>query len=175
MKLCKNGHERTPESVYSSNGGCKACAVAKSAARYAAKKDEINAARHTGPRPSVPPETIRANANARSRRFTKRHPERRTAHHRRKRFGVTAGMYAEMLSAQGAKCAICRQPETALQFGKIRSMSIDHCHDTGRVRGLLCHRCNVALGLFADSPERLRGAAEYLERTYGRATVHDAA
>jgi hypothetical protein len=59
-----------------------------------------------------------------------------------------------MVSKQGGICAICR--ETKID-------RIDHDHKTGKVRGLLCHCCNAALGLFRDLPDRLRAAAEYLE------------
>jgi hypothetical protein len=46
-------------------------------------------------------------------------------------------------------------------------MHLDHCHQSGQVRGVLCRNCNVALGLMADNPERLRRAAEYLEVKHG--------
>lgn len=61
--------------------------------------------------------------------------------------------------AQGGACAICREPERARRF-----LSIDHCHKTGRVRGLLCVRCNLGIGHFADHPERILRAADYVSR-----------
>jgi hypothetical protein len=50
---------------------------------------------------------------------------------------------------------------------KLERMHLDHCHQSGQVRGVLCRNCNVALGLMADNPERLRRAAEYLEVKHG--------
>lgn len=64
----------------------------------------------------------------------------------------------------GAKCAVCGQSDD----GNARSLSIDHDHATGCLRGVLCGRCNSAIGLAGDSPERLRKLAEYLESFCGK-------
>jgi hypothetical protein len=72
-----------------------------------------------------------------------------------RKYGLTPEDVEEMLAAQGGLCAICEEAE---------AVHVDHCHDTGRIRGLLCFRCNAALGQFDDVPSRLRKAAEYLER-----------
>lgn len=71
-------------------------------------------------------------------------------------------MYDEMLSSQGGVCKICGRPDT----GRIntRRLFVDHCHKTGRVRGILCYKCNTLIGHAQDDPERLRKAAEYLEK-----------
>lgn len=73
-------------------------------------------------------------------------------------YGVSKGDYEVMLEVQGHACAIC-----ALPFGRRRG-SIDHCHETGQVRGVLCDNCNLGIGLFQDDPARLSSAAEYLSR-----------
>lgn len=65
---------------------------------------------------------------------------------RRKKYGLPFGGYAALLKAQGGKCALCAKP------GKL---VIDHCHETGLVRGLLCIRCNGSLGVLGDTPERI--------------------
>lgn len=86
-------------------------------------------------------------------------------------FGITVDQYAEMLAAQGGLCAICRQPETVPnrrspdeRFHRDGcSLSVDHDHATGAIRGLLCSGCNGGLGRFKDSVASLRLAAEYLE------------
>jgi hypothetical protein len=62
-------------------------------------------------------------------------------------------------------CDICGNPETTLgPTGKVKLLAIDHDHLTGKVRGLLCARCNQGIGLFSDSPERLEKAIGYLRR-----------
>ena len=60
-------------------------------------------------------------------------------------------------------CEICRHPLELEYCEKGRSAHVDHCHDTGKVRGILCPDCNKGLGLFRDSPGSLRAAASYLE------------
>jgi hypothetical protein len=70
--------------------------------------------------------------------------------------------YQALVESQGGLCAICREPETAMRGGVIRPLCIDHDHETGVVRGLLCSRCNTAVGLMLDDPDRLREAVAYL-------------
>jgi hypothetical protein len=89
--------------------------------------------------------------------------ERRLAHRNWRLirvFGITLEDYERMLLAQNGVCAICRQPERI----KNRSLAVDHCHVSGRVRGLLCSRCNSGIGHLGDDPARLRAGADYLER-----------
>lgn len=64
--------------------------------------------------------------------------------------------YSALLHAQGGVCAICKQPPEGKRLAR------DHNHTTGQFRGLLCTRCNVALGLLGDDPSRAEGAARYL-------------
>jgi hypothetical protein len=115
----------------------------------------------------------REKARAISRRYEERHPERiaakARAHRERnpdyhlasraKRYGLTLEAYKAILADQGGICAICRcAPKTR------RALQIDHCHATGTVRGLLCERCNMALGLLDDDVARIGAAAEYVRR-----------
>lgn len=67
-------------------------------------------------------------------------------------YGITEAEYEAMWLWQGGVCAICLQPEKARDHrsGKLRELSVDHDHETGVVRGLLCHNCNKALGLLGD-------------------------
>jgi len=70
---------------------------------------------------------------------------------------LTFAEYDALLIAQDGRCAICRAPPSPR-----RALAVDHCHVTHRVRGLLCDRCNLGIGLFGDSPSALRSAASYL-------------
>lgn len=73
-------------------------------------------------------------------------------------FGLTVEDYDAMLEAQGGGCAICGG---TCKSGK--NLSVDHCHDSAKIRGLLCGHCNKGIGLFLDNPAFLRSAADYLE------------
>lgn len=75
------------------------------------------------------------------------------------RYRIAPGEYAAMLKAQEFACYICGRPHGE---DRIQRLHVDHCHETGRVRGLLCRRCNFGLGWFEDDPIRLRRAIEYL-------------
>lgn len=75
------------------------------------------------------------------------------------KYGLTEEDYARMLETQNDRCAICGKPQIDSKDGRFH---VDHDHKTGRVRGLLCDRCNVGLGSFEDNPQRLVLAARYL-------------
>lgn len=83
---------------------------------------------------------------------------------RLKKFSLTPEKFDAMLASQDYKCAICFQPETSTFKGKVRTLAIDHCHVTGAVRALLCGACNQAIGKLGEDPERMRRAADYIER-----------
>lgn len=84
--------------------------------------------------------------------------------HLQRTFGITLADYDAMLADQGGKCAICRGDQTATRWGNGTPFHVDHCHDTGKVRGLLCAECNTGLGKFKDSVVTLIRAAEYVRR-----------
>lgn len=81
----------------------------------------------------------------------------------RKYYGITLDDYMRMLKQQDGKCAICRGPGFLMRQSHKELLMVDHSHDTGQVRGLLCHNCNRALGLLHDSTDNLMRAIEYLE------------
>lgn len=87
------------------------------------------------------------------------------------RFGLSPTDYDFLLKFQGYNCAICDQPLQLKQY----KFAVDHCHDSDDVRGILCKRCNSALGVFDDSPDLLLRAAEYLNNppAFGRVKKHD--
>jgi hypothetical protein len=102
------------------------------------------------------PERVRAVANAaRKRRYTSEWRREQGL----KRYGLTLTEYDVLLTEQGGRCAICRTDTP----GGRGNWHVDHCHDSGKVRALLCSRCNVGIGLLSHDPERLRAAADYIE------------
>lgn len=78
-------------------------------------------------------------------------------------YGISKDEYDSLKEEQGSKCAICGGEGFLMKSTHWSKLVVDHCHTTGAVRGLLCHNCNRGLGLFKDSPDALRKAAEYLE------------
>lgn len=95
--------------------------------------------------------------------YWRRHTARGVAYQRARRsyrYGMTPAELQSLLLSQDGVCAICRHanPDGV-------ALAIDHCHETGRVRGLLCSACNLGLGLMRDDPERMLRAVAYLTIT----------
>lgn len=89
-----------------------------------------------------------------------KHKERE--YYTRYRYGIELELYNAMYKAQRGVCAICRNPPH-------RSvLCIDHCHETGRVRGLLCNCCNAMLGRLKDDKQALQRAIDYLDKHENR-------
>lgn len=82
-------------------------------------------------------------------------------------FGITLSDFNSMLASQNQLCAICKKPEIHMRAGVLRQLNVDHCHETGKVRGLLCNGCNTGLGQFKDNIESLYSAIEYLKKNKG--------
>lgn len=99
-----------------------------------------------------------------------RNVEKRFAQNIR-RYGISPADYQKMYDDQKGLCAICDRwlPSSDGRASSLRSrndrLHIDHCHTTGRVRGLLCHRCNIGIGHLDDDPARMERAARYLRRS----------
>jgi hypothetical protein len=144
---------------------------AKNGARYDAKRREHRAAN-------------RERLNAASKQWAAENPDRVAAsralakiRRERKRLAVHLDWhydfklsdYEALLTAQGHRCAICGRAKGNDEGDRL---FVDHDHATGAIRGLLCNRCNSALGYFGDSAKRLRRAAAYLENWRGK-TVPD--
>lgn len=98
-----------------------------------------------------------------------RPPGSRTEEGLKARYGISKYDYDLMLGMQAGVCAICHRPETKVRKagGKgeraVMPLSVDHDHQTGRVRGLLCDNCNTGLGRFGDDPGLLQRAVDYLK------------
>lgn len=80
----------------------------------------------------------------------------------KKMYGVTAEWYDGQYEKQSGLCAICGQPESQTSGGKTQKLAVDHCHETGKVRGLLCSDCNRGIGFLKHSPDLLRASVKYL-------------
>lgn len=98
-----------------------------------------------------------------------RYPEGKFSEYSRKsKFGITQAQFERMLKDQDNKCPICMTPIRQIlgeEFRKSRAglAVVDHCHETGRVRGLLCSNCNTGIGLLRDSAENMQRAYQYLK------------
>lgn len=93
------------------------------------------------------------------------HPLKHKDRQLRKNFKITLDDYNNILMSQNGKCAICCKDETEYnKNGHKFSLSVDHCHTTGKIRGILCGHCNKSLGGFKDSIELLEKAIEYLKK-----------
>lgn len=106
--------------------------------------------------------TVKQQANERSEKWRVENPqstEQTRQRHLKNRYGLTIQNFEAMLLAQNTQCAICKTSNP----GK-RGWVIDHDHNTGYVRGILCIHCNSAIGFLKDSPEFCRNMADYLEQ-----------
>ncbi len=92
-------------------------------------------------------------------RSQKKHYAKKQDQRRFKSYSMALGQYDEMRLAQGFACPLCLRHESQCLNGLL---DVDHCHDTGKVRGLLCRTCNAVLGLANENPEVLRRMAAYL-------------
>jgi len=86
--------------------------------------------------------------------------------HRKRAYNLSFENYNKMLIQQGGVCAICKNQETAIHRNtkETKRLAIDHDHKTGKIRGLLCSRCNNMLGFALNSPNTLANAISYLTK-----------
>jgi len=82
-----------------------------------------------------------------------------------KKYGINESQYQELFKQQNGKCAICGETETRKnKQGNLWNLPIDHDHKTKKIRGLLCHRCNLVLGFVKDNPTLLQEMIKYLNK-----------
>jgi hypothetical protein len=93
---------------------------------------------------------------ARERAYRKRKRAHLNAYQQARRYGLTVAQFQNMVAAQSGKCAICNLSAR---------LYVDHDHDRGHIRGLLCHQCNAGLGYFKDDCSLLSSAAVYITHT----------
>lgn len=91
-------------------------------------------------------------------------PIQRTSH-LKTRYGITDADYLRMLHEQGGRCAICHSDKPG--NGKSELFDVDHCHTTGKVRGLLCRNCNVTAGVLEKKADLIKLIQAYLDRHKG--------
>lgn len=103
-----------------------------------------------------------SNAKEYQRKFREANPKYGRGTRLKKLYGVTLEWYEEQHKKQNGLCAICGQPETAIIHGTPISLAVDHCHHTGKVRGLLCRACNNAIGALNHDVSLLSKAIDYL-------------
>lgn len=92
-----------------------------------------------------------------------RKPNRNYESNIKRKYGISGADYTAIHAAQEGKCAICGVEAAVDATGRQR-LYVDHCHDSGKVRGLLCKHCNVGLGNFRDSIDALLSAVRYLQK-----------
>ncbi len=150
MKRCWACKETKPEAEFSAHKGfhdglnrtCRACNRANAAAYHKANRERIQD-RHL------------KNYHA--------DPLRYADYGLKKNYGIELGTYDTMLAAQEGKCAICGTDDPGSRTRRrTRRFAVDHCHDTGAIRGLLCSNCNRGIGYLKHSEENLLAAAKYL-------------
>lgn len=157
MRLCKSCCSRLYIENYSTNSEFKEKRIAYG--REWHKRPEVQARRTQ--RIKTDPEFSKKVKEWQ--RKSRQKPESKAKHRDstlRREFGISLKEYNSMLETQHRVCAICEQKcDIAL------SLAVDHCHTSGKVRGLLCSRCNTGLGLFRDAPQLLEKAKQYLVRS----------
>lgn len=77
----------------------------------------------------------------------------------KRKYGITPEGYEIMFKKQKGVCAVCSKPQAGTS-----SLRVDHCHDTGLIRGLLCHKCNAGIGMLGDRSPNVVKAAAYLKK-----------
>ena len=166
MKICAKCGETKPLEAFGpqklgkdgKRARCKACEVLYARARYKADPAKAAAIRRKWSQKN------RGKDAAYTRTWSKANPEKLQAIKRAltlRAYGLAPQDYASMLLSQRGACAICGTHEPGGSKGK--RFAVDHCHATGKVRGLLCSPCNTGLGQLKDDPAVLRKAIAYLE------------
>lgn len=97
--------------------------------------------------------------------WSRDNPERNRNSYLKRIYGITSVEYEKIAEDQNHNCAICNKKETKQNiFGNPKRLAVDHCHSTGKVRGLLCFHCNSSIGKFKEDIETLENAINYLKK-----------
>lgn len=145
--------EFQPSVVKIGAGYCKPCKYKRKEAHRKANREQYNAAKRR---------TRNANLEQyqrTAREWQRSNPDKLRNYELRKRYGITPDEYDRILAQQGGKCACCGRDANTCG----RRLFVDHCHETGRIRGIICNRCNYGIGALGDNIEGLNRAIEYLK------------
>jgi hypothetical protein len=143
LKKSKDGHHAT----------CKECLNSSRRAKYLSNPEIRNKAiKHQ--------HEWRKNNPDKVKKWEKENPEKYLDGQLRRKFGIGFDQYLSMKESQDSRCAICKKHQN--EFNEM--FCVDHDHLTGKIRGLLCRKCNSGIGLLQDSLDIVKSAAEYLER-----------
>lgn len=147
MKICKTCDLKEGEVLFKlERRECESCRTKKRLLKYSENKNKFLSKNTNWKRAN----NEKHQANLLNSRF-------------KHRYGITIEEYNSMLKNQNGRCKICSTLETGRKLSA--RLSVDHCHKTGKVRGLLCFHCNSGLGKFKDNPKVLENAIQYLETT----------
>lgn len=104
--------------------------------------------------------------NAYRRKQYAQNPIKEKSAHLKYQYGITIEQYNKMFIAQNGICAICEMPERSIssKSGNVKKLSVDHNHDTGEIRGLLCEKCNRGIGYLDESILIIKRAIDYLTK-----------
>jgi len=94
-------------------------------------------------------------------KFKQRGKDQAYRYNLKKNYGISEAEYLNLLRGQNGVCKMCKQ-NSHLKSGRL---AVDHCHKTGKIRGLLCTKCNTGIGMFEDNVELLKAAIKYLEES----------
>lgn len=126
---------------------CKVCGIEKNISDFYTGRKDCKDCKNAAAR------KVRIDEPERYARYKKRHNE----YLKEKRYGITQEQFNKMLIDQNNMCKICEN-----EFKNTKDTHIDHCHDSNKIRGLLCNSCNIALGQFNDNIEFMENAIKYL-------------
>ena len=141
---------------YATDPEYRAKVQARNRAKNAANRERYNEAR----RLRMQDPQYRAAQSAKRKALYRKRPEIARHHQLRAHYGIDLQQYNAMLAAQGGVCAICRKPSD-------KTLHVDHNHETGAVRELLCTHCNRGLGCYLEDTETMKRAIAYLEKHGG--------
>ena len=150
MKSCRNGHAKTSENTYIRKNGYTEC---RPCSREAARRYKKGIPGIISERSKEYYDRNREEILKRGNAYNKS-PEGKNRYYLRK-YDITYEEYLTKCEEQEHSCAICSET---------KPLVVDHSHETGKARGLLCFNCNTGLGYFSDSSETLKQAREYLKK-----------